>query len=34
MDQSTVTTVLWIAAAVILILYVVRRRGRKNKAFR
>jgi hypothetical protein len=34
MDQSTITTILWIAAAVILILYVLRRRGRKNKAFR
>lgn len=34
MDNSTISTILWIAAIVILILYVLRRRGRKNKAFK
>ena len=34
MDSSTLVTILWIAAAAIFILYILRRRGRKNKAFR
>jgi len=34
MDNSTLITVLWIAAAVIFVLYILRRRGRKTKSFR
>jgi len=34
MDSTTISTILWIAAIVILVLYVMRRRGRKNKSFK
>ena len=34
MDTATITTILWIAAIVILVLYIMRRRGRKSKAFK
>jgi len=34
MDSTTISTILWIAAIVILVLYIMRRRGRKNKAFK
>ena len=34
MDNSTITTMLWIAAVVILVLYLLRRKSRKGKSFR
>lgn len=34
MDNTTLATILWIAAAVILVLYVMRRKARKTKMFR
>ena len=34
MDNSTIGTILWIGAAVVLVLFLLRRRGRKGKAFR
>lgn len=34
MDNQTIATILWIAAAVVLVLYILRRRSRKTKAFK
>jgi hypothetical protein len=34
MDNQTIATILWIAAAVVLVLYIMRRRSRKTKAFK
>ena len=34
MDNTTLSIILWIAAAVVLVLYVLRRRSRKSKMFR
>lgn len=34
MDNSTLSTALWIGAAVVLVLLLLRRRGRKGKSFR
>ena len=34
MDNQTIATLLWVAAGAVFVLYVVRRRGRKNKAFK
>jgi len=31
MDTKTITTILWIVAAVVLVLYLLRRRSRKTK---
>ena len=32
MDKATLATILWIAAAVVLVLYIMRRRSRKRKS--
>ncbi len=34
MDTKTITTILWVAAVVVFILYILRRRSRKSKQFR
>jgi hypothetical protein len=34
MDNQTIATILWIAAGVVLVLYILRRRSRKTKAFK
>lgn len=34
MDNQTLSTIILVAAAVVLALYIMRRRGRKSKAFR
>jgi hypothetical protein len=34
MDIKTLSVILWIAAAVVFVLYLLRRRSRKNKQFR
>lgn len=34
MDSTTMGTVLWISAAAVFVLYIMRRRGRKTKSFR
>ena len=34
MSSETLATILWVAAAVVFVLYILRRKGRKNKAFR
>lgn len=34
MDQSMITTILWGAAVAVLLLYVLRRKGRKTNAFK
>jgi len=34
MSNETIATILWVAAAAVFILYILRRKGRKNKAFR
>lgn len=34
MDNTTLTAMLWIAAGVVLVLFLMRRRGRKSKDFR
>ena len=34
MDSTMMTVILWVAAAAVLGLYMMRRRGRKNKAFK
>ena len=34
MDNSTLTTILWVAAVVVLVLYLLRRKSRKGKSFR
>lgn len=34
MDSQTLSTILLVGAVVVLVLYVMRRRGRKSKAFR
>ena len=34
MDNQTLSVILWVAAALVLVLYIMRRRGRKMKQFR
>ncbi len=34
MDRQTISIILWIAAGVVLVLYIMRRRNRKTKQFR
>lgn len=34
MDNSFISVALWVLAAVVLVLFVMRRRGRKGKQFR
>lgn len=34
MDNQTLSTILWIAAIVVLVLYFVRRRNRRSKSFK
>lgn len=34
MDNTTLGTIFWIGAAVVLVLFLLRRRGRKSKSFR
>lgn len=34
MDKQTLSIILWVAAAVVLVLYLLRRRSRKTKQFR
>jgi hypothetical protein len=34
MDNQTLSTILWIAAIVVLVLYFMRRRSRRSKSFK
>ena len=34
MDNQTLSVILWVAAALVLVLYIMRRRSRKMKQFR